>query len=185
MRQWERWRQEAAGCLFRSTSYATSLWLLPRRAQLKAQEYGEPCNSCSSDCSRQGTCFFSLFSCLFSATQATGQGDPRYVKYPLAVLPCLSFLLLWCDLLFCSQVALSCRQGPVSLISTRVYSSSSRSLQCKIQAAYSFKYRDTGYSRMPWSSSKLRIWLPSKLALQFFLNCASINYRTASTACQS
>lgn len=90
------------------------------------------------------------------------------------------------DLLFCSQVALSCRQGPLSLITSRIHASSSRSL------IFSAK------CKLPTPSNKeiqARIWCPALLIScrsgcgvnphYNFLNCALINYHAASSACQS
>lgn len=94
--------------------------------------------------------------------------------------------LLWYDLLFCSQVALSWRQGPLSLISTRIHSSSSRSLifsaKCKLP---------TPSNKEIWARAGCPALLVScgsgcGVSLRYdFLNCALINYHAAGSACQS
>ena len=167
--------------------------MVPGRSQLKAQESGELCSSCSADCNEQGTCspplptflFCREAPSVFSATQATGGGDPHHVKQPLAVLPCLSFLLLWYELLFCFQVALSCRQGPLLLISTRIHSFSSHCLifsaKCKLPTPSNNEIR----ARAGCPALLVSCGSGCGVSLRYiFLNSALINYHAASRACQ-
>lgn len=106
------------------------------------------------------------------AAHATGEGIPACVRHPLIAFTCLSSLLLWYSLLLHSQVALSCRQGPRSLISARIRSSPSRShFRSQMQAAHPLARRGVGSSKTPRSATELRAWLRGKLALRFSQQC--------------
>lgn len=108
------------------------------------------------------------------------------MRHPLVAFTCLPSLLLWYNLLLHSQVALSCRRGPCSLISARIRSSPSRSLIFGAKC------------RLPTPSHE-EVWAPARchalpqscgpgcgVSLRCdFLNCALINYHAAGGACQS
>lgn len=87
----------------------------------------------------------------------------------------LPFLGLCYGLLLPSNVVLSCRQGPGSLICTRLHSSAPLSdFQFRMQAAHMLTQRGLG------SGTACAMGL-----CRYFLNYALINYHAAGSACQS